>query len=75
MKRNIENLTSHLLLLTALLIISGCGSNDISKSSQVLARVGNKEITTTYFDRQVSSLPETVQKLSTNGDGKKAIVD
>lgn len=61
--------------LAATLILSGCGKSDISKSSQVLARVGDKEITTAYFDRQLASLPESVQKLSAKGDGKKEILE
>jgi EpsD family peptidyl-prolyl cis-trans isomerase len=61
--------------LAALIIIGGCGKSDISKSSQVLARVGEREITTTYFDRQLANLPESVQKLSTKGEGKKAILE
>lgn len=64
-----------IVALTAAVQLGGCGKNDIAKSTQVLARVGDKEITTTYFDRQVGSLPESVQKLSTNGEGKKAILE
>jgi peptidyl-prolyl cis-trans isomerase C len=62
------------MLLTAL-IIAGCAADDISKSSQVLARVGDKEITTTYFDRQLDNLPESIRKLSLHGEGKRAILD
>lgn len=58
-----------------LLMLAACGRGDISKSSQVLARVGDREITTTYFDRQLANLPESVQKLSTKGEGKKAILE
>ncbi len=61
--------------LAAALALAACGKGDISKSSQVLARVGDKEITTTYFDRQIANLPESVQKLSAQGEGKKAILD
>jgi EpsD family peptidyl-prolyl cis-trans isomerase len=61
--------------LAALIIIGACDKNDISKSSQVLARVGEREITTTYFDRQLANLPESVQKLSAKGEGKKAILE
>lgn len=64
------------LPIAAAIMLTACSKGgDISKSSQVLARVGDKEITTTYFDRQVSNLPESVQKLSTQGEGKKAILD
>ncbi|WP_298267963.1 peptidyl-prolyl cis-trans isomerase [Geobacter sp.] len=63
------------LTILAALALAACGRGDISRSSQVLARVGDKEITTTYFDRQVANLPESVQKLSTQGEGKKAILD
>lgn len=64
-----------LLSMSAIALLSACSKGDISKSSQVLARVGDKEITTTYFDRQVGSLPESVQKLSAQRDGKKAILE
>jgi peptidyl-prolyl cis-trans isomerase C len=50
-------------------------SKDISKSNQVLARVGDKEITSAYFERQVADLPEAVREASTQGEGKKAIVE
>ncbi|HTP64816.1 MAG TPA: peptidyl-prolyl cis-trans isomerase [Geobacteraceae bacterium] len=59
----------------ALLLLCSCGKGDISKSSQVLARVGDREITTAYFDRQLANLPESVQKLSLHGEGKKAILE
>ena len=55
--------------------LSACGKGDISRSTQVLAQVGDKEITTTYFDRQVGNLPESVQKFSNHGEGKKAILE
>jgi EpsD family peptidyl-prolyl cis-trans isomerase len=61
--------------MAAIFILSACGKSDISNSSQVLARVGDREITTTYFDRQLANLPESVQKLSTKGAGKKAILE
>lgn len=66
-------------ILTATLsamLLGGCSKGgDLSKSTQVLARVGDKEITTTYFDRQIGNLPESVQRLSTSGEGKKAILE
>ena len=61
--------------MTALLTLSACGRGDISKSSQVLARVGDREITVTYFDRQLANLPESVQRLSLQGEGKRALLD
>jgi EpsD family peptidyl-prolyl cis-trans isomerase len=61
--------------LAMMLLLSACGKGDISRSSQVLARVGDREITTIYFDRQLANLPESVQKLSTKGEGKKAILE
>jgi peptidyl-prolyl cis-trans isomerase C len=61
--------------LAVLFLLSACGKGDISRSSQVLAQVGDREITTTYFDRQLANLPESVQKLSTRGEGKKAILE
>jgi parvulin-like peptidyl-prolyl isomerase len=56
-------------------MLSACGKSDISKSSQALARVGDRDITTTYFERQLANLPESVQKLSTRREGKKAILE
>jgi peptidyl-prolyl cis-trans isomerase C len=61
--------------VAVMLSLCGCGKGDISKSSQVLARVGDREITATYFERQLANLPESVQKLSTKGEGKKAILE
>ena len=52
--------TASCLLLTA---CSSGSSGDISKSSQVLARVGDKEITTTYFERQLANLPHRPSRL------------
>ena len=59
------------------LALAACGNSggDISKSSQVLARVGDKEITTTNFERQLANLSESVQKLSTQGQGKRAVLE
>lgn len=65
-----------LIAAAACLVLTACGSsNDISKSSQVLARVGDKEITTTYFERQLSNLPESLQKVSIQGQGKRAVLE
>ena len=58
-----------------ILILSGCSKSDIAKSSQVLAKVDDKEITTSYFDRQIKNLPESVQRLSLEGEGKRAILE
>lgn len=57
------------------LIISGCGRSDIAKSSQVLAKVDKKEITVSYFERHVNNLPESLQKLSLEGEGKRALLE
>jgi len=68
-------------LVIALLAICGAAvaltscKTDLSKSSQVLARVGDKEITTSYFDRQLAELPESVRELSSHGEGKKAVLE
>jgi peptidyl-prolyl cis-trans isomerase C len=62
-------------LFAAIIMLTSCGNGDISKSSQVLARVGDKEITTIYFERQLADLPESVRKLSMQGENKKAILD
>jgi peptidyl-prolyl cis-trans isomerase C len=65
-----------MLAVAFTLMLSACSSdNDILRSSQVLARVGDKEITTTYFERQLAGLPESLQKLSTHGQGKKAALE
>ena len=63
------------LMLNCSILLIGCNNSDISKSSQVLARVGDTEITTTYFERQLGNLPESVQKLSSMGQGKKAVLE
>lgn len=63
------------MILASALSFSACDRNDISRSSQVLARVGEKNITTTSFERQIGSLPESVQKLSSQGLGKKAVLE
>ncbi len=70
-----KTIVTILALTVAVTQLTACGKDDITKSTQVLARIGDKEITTTYFDRQVGSLPESVQKLTTNGAGKKAILE
>lgn len=62
-------------LAGAVSALGGCKSTDISKSSQVLARVGDKEITSVYFDRQLAELPESVRELSSHGEGKKAVLE
>jgi peptidyl-prolyl cis-trans isomerase C len=68
--------TKFILLLVAVAFILGaCGKSEISKSGQILARVGDRDITTTYFERQLASLPESVQKLSAREKGKKAILE
>lgn len=63
-----------LTVLTVCLMLSSC-RGDISKSSQVLARVGDKEITNTYFERQLSDLPESVREASMQGEGKRAALE
>jgi peptidyl-prolyl cis-trans isomerase C len=76
--RNIEHRTLNLELLTVIsifLLLVGCGKSDIAKSSQVLAKVDDKEITTSYFERQIKNLPESVQRLSLEGEGKRAILE
>jgi foldase protein PrsA len=63
------------LSAAAFFLLGGCDKGEIAKSNKVLARVGDKEITTTYFDSQVGNLPESVQKLSTQGQGKKVVLE
>jgi EpsD family peptidyl-prolyl cis-trans isomerase len=67
--------TMNCMILLVPLLLSGCGSNDIAKSTQVMARVGDREITTTYFDRQLGNLPDSVQRASSQGQGKKAVLE
>ena len=74
MKRN-NNLKAGLALCTLSLTLCSCTSTDISRSSQVLARVGDKEITSVYFERQLSELPESIREFSSQGEGKKAVLD
>ena len=62
------------IIFTAAILIA-CSKGDIAKSSQVLAKVGDKEITVTYFERQIGNLPESMQKLSLEGEGKRALLD
>jgi peptidyl-prolyl cis-trans isomerase C len=76
--KNVELRTLNLELFTVIsifLLLVGCGKSDIAKSSQVLAKVDGKEITTSYFERQIKNLPESVQRLSLEGEGKKAILE
>lgn len=73
--KNQFKLFALLFLFCSTLIFAGCKGNDFGKSSQVLAKVGDKEITISYFERQLSSLPESVQKLSMEGKGKKALLE
>lgn len=77
MKKLRRNTTASLLALGAALALSGCGSSqaDISKSGQVLAKVGDKEITTSYFDRQIANLPDAARKFALEGQGKKAVLE
>lgn len=63
------------LITAAFFMLGGCDKREIAKSNQVMARVGDKEITTTDFDGQIGNLPESVQKLSTQGQGKKAVLE
>ncbi|MGQ9571000.1 MAG: peptidylprolyl isomerase [Thermodesulfovibrionales bacterium] len=67
-------LTSLLACILLLFYVGGCGG-DIAKSSQVLARVDGKEITVNYFERQIRNLPESVQRLSLEGEGKRELLE
>jgi peptidyl-prolyl cis-trans isomerase C len=62
-------------MVILLFYVGACGKSDIAKSSQVLAKVDGKEITTSYFERQIKNLPESVQRLSLEGEGKRAILE
>jgi len=78
-KRILHNIISAAVVSVcclALFACSGGGQTDLAKSSQVLAKVGDKEITTSYFDRQVANLPETAKQLVMQGQGgKKAMLE
>jgi len=76
-KNRLRNATTYLVICGITLLAGGCGSSqaDISKSGQVLAKVGDKEITTAYFDRQIANLPESAKQFVTQGQGKKAMLE
>ncbi|NWF52784.1 MAG: peptidyl-prolyl cis-trans isomerase [Nitrospirae bacterium] len=63
------------IFLIFTLLLMGCGGGDIAKSSQVLAKVDGKEITISYFERQIKNLPESIQRLSLEGEGKRALLE
>jgi peptidyl-prolyl cis-trans isomerase C len=67
------------LIVSALMMaitLTGCSKEgDIAKSSQVLAKVGDKEITMSYFERHMDKLPESVQRLAIEKTGKKALLE
>lgn len=77
MKTRLVNATTYLVIFGIVLLAGGCGSSqtDLSKSGQVLAKVGDKEITTSYFDRQIANLPESAKQFVTQGQGKKAMLE
>jgi peptidyl-prolyl cis-trans isomerase C len=75
MNKHITILIISSLFVILFFYVGGCGRNDIAKSSQVLAKVDGKEITTSYFERQIKNLPESVQRLSLEGEGKRAILE
>lgn len=74
-KMNHMKIITWFSIIVAATFLNACGKSDIAKSSQVLAKVGDTEITTTYFERQLSNLPESMQKLSLEGEGKRALLD
>jgi peptidyl-prolyl cis-trans isomerase C len=78
LEQGFKHRTLNLELLTVIsifLLLVGCGKSDIAKSSQVLAKVDGKEITTSYFERQIKNLPESVQRLALEGEGKRALLE
>lgn len=76
MKTGCHIINSVLGLSGLLVLLFGCGgSDDMAKSSQVLARVGKKEITINSFERQLGNLPESVQKLAIAGKGRRALLE
>ncbi len=63
-----------LFAAVALLALGGCGDGDIYGPGQVMARVGKREITTTYFERQLANLAGSGQKLSGQAEGRRAFL-
>jgi len=59
----------------AFFMLGGCDKEETATSNQVMARVGDEEITTTDFDGQIGNLPEAEQKVSAQGQGKKAVLE
>lgn len=74
MEKN-DKIKAGLALCALSLTLCACSGSDISKSSQVLARVGDKEITSVYFERQLAELPESIREFSSRGEGKRAALD
>ncbi len=73
MKTRLVNATTYLVIFGIVLLAGGCGSSqtDLSKSGQVLAKVGDKEITTSYFDRQIANLPNQQNSLLRRGRARR----
>lgn len=65
-------------VIIAFIPIISCSSDpstDIANSSQVLAKVGKKEITINYFNRQQKKLPTVFQEISTKNKGKRELLN
>ncbi len=65
-------------VIIAFIPIISCSSgpsSDIANSSQVLAKVGKKEITINYFMRQQKKLPAVFQQVSTKNKGKRELLN
>lgn len=68
-----------LLILTGSLIASsGCGKDsakEIADSTQVVARVNDRDITISYVERRISNMSPVIRKALNNKDGQKEFID
>jgi len=64
-------------LVISMLMLSACGSSskDIAESSQVVAKVNDKEITTSYVERRVNRLSPLARKALKTKKGQKDFID
>ncbi len=64
-------------LVISMLMLSACSnsSREIAESSQVVAKVNDKEITTSYVERRVSRLSPLARKALRTKNGQKDFID
>ncbi|MFQ5647026.1 MAG: peptidyl-prolyl cis-trans isomerase [bacterium] len=64
-------------LFVLIVTLSAChgSSQDMADSSQVAAKVNDKEITTSYLQRRIKQLPPQVRGALKSGKGQKEFVD